>query len=648
MADDDGEFRRQESQFRNFISSQPGASFPPEKDRYVLYLNMGCPWAHRTNIVRSLKGLEDVIQLAVMDFELTPDGWVFTGRDGTHEKDPLYGFKYIRELYWKADPTYKLRYTVPLLWDKKKETIVSNESSEIIRMLYREFDDILSPEHREVNKPGGGIFPDHLQKGIVEMNEWVYHNVNNGVYKTGFASTQKAYEENLYPLFDSLDRLEKHLSEPGHQPFLFGDQVTEADIYVYPIKSLRGFSLDATTIGQRGMQHDRRFMLLKVRRPTHDATAEPDYDNMHVSHYPQMCLLTTEYHPLDSSSESASHLRITYKPSSEDRSAEQQSHLVPLHPPNAKSLPQIKIKMHQSETIGRLMPPDSSKWFSERFGFEVVLVYLANETEGRPVLGNIAPNAVAKNAEKRAMQERAIQRKTSYLSWMKDMASYLRSDWPFSNSATENEHGTKHRDYRLTFADCAPYLIASSKSLENIRSRIKLQNDELVDMMRFRPNIVVSGASEAFEEDYWREIQIAHQSISEQMMDVNAQQEYTTKLLLTANCVRCASLNIDYKTGRASNPILKSLQTDRRVDKGHKYGPVFGRYAFLSCPEDRAFGGNTRSDADNGSTSGVPEDRRDMVCVGDSVQVSAWNRERTTLKWPGMGSTPKEDWYPVD
>ena len=111
QADKDGQFRRPDAQFRNHISSDPSSPFPAERDRYVLYLNWGCPWAHRTNIVRSLKGLEDIIQLVVMGFELTDRGWLFDGKDGTAEKDPLYGFTELRQLYWKADPEYKGRYT---------------------------------------------------------------------------------------------------------------------------------------------------------------------------------------------------------------------------------------------------------------------------------------------------------------------------------------------------------------------------------------------------------------------------------------------------------------------------------------------------------------------------------------------------------
>jgi glutathionyl-hydroquinone reductase len=204
-----------------------------EKDRYCLYINLGCPWAHRTNLVRSLKGLEPFIELILCDFELTKDGWLFTGEHGSAENDPLYGFTALKQLYLKADPNYEGRYTVPVFWDKRTETIVNNESSEVIRMFSTEFDHLLPEKMREVNRPGGGFYPEHLRMEIDEMNQWVYHTVNNGVYKTGFATTQEAYESNLYPLFESLDRLEDHLSKPGHSPFLFGENITEADIRLY-------------------------------------------------------------------------------------------------------------------------------------------------------------------------------------------------------------------------------------------------------------------------------------------------------------------------------------------------------------------------------------------------------------------------------
>ncbi|KAB2103486.1 hypothetical protein AG0111_0g8207 [Alternaria gaisen] len=235
FAEKDGQFRRKPSAFRSLISSDPNSEFPAEKDRYALYIHMGCPWAHRTNLVRSLKGLEQVVQLIVWDTSLVHEkkGWGMSGKPG-FEKEPLYGYTNLRQLYERANPDYEGRYLVPTLWDKKRQTIVNNESSEIIRMFYTEFDALI-PEHlRESSKGDKAILPDHLRKDIDAMNEWVYDTINNGVYKTGFAQNQEAYEEHVYPVFESLDRLEEHLCQSGHGPYLFGDHITEADIRLYP------------------------------------------------------------------------------------------------------------------------------------------------------------------------------------------------------------------------------------------------------------------------------------------------------------------------------------------------------------------------------------------------------------------------------
>lgn len=182
-------------------------------------------------IVRLLKGLEDVIDVYQVHFNMGPEGWYFSGEGDSLPEDPLHGFKQLKELYFHVEPNFVGRFTVPVLYDKKADTIVNNESSEIIRMLYTEFDDLI-PEHlREENRPGGGLYPAHLRDEIDELNKWVYDTINNGVYKVGFAKSQESYEENIKPLFESLDRVESLL---GHgKRYLLGDSITEADVRLY-------------------------------------------------------------------------------------------------------------------------------------------------------------------------------------------------------------------------------------------------------------------------------------------------------------------------------------------------------------------------------------------------------------------------------
>ncbi len=218
-----GHFVRQDAGFRNWIThdGSPGPSgeggFAPEKGRYHLYVSLACPWAHRTLIFRKLKSLEEFVSISVVNFLMGADGWTFEDGVGV-VADSLHGSQYLHQVYVKSDPNYTGRVTVPVLWDKKKNCIVSNESSEIIRMFNSAFDDVGAAE--------GDYYPEPLRGIIDEVNNRVYGTLNNGVYRCGFATTQDAYEDAFDKLFATMDWLEDRLSK---QRYLAGGQVTEAD-----------------------------------------------------------------------------------------------------------------------------------------------------------------------------------------------------------------------------------------------------------------------------------------------------------------------------------------------------------------------------------------------------------------------------------
>lgn len=218
-----GRFVRKAPQFRNWITADGSAGpsgeagFKAEPDRYHLYVSLACPWAHRTLIYRALKGLEDMIPISVVHWYMAEDGWTFQTGDGVIS-DPIHSAKFAHQIYTAAKPNYSGRVTVPILWDKKTSTIVSNESPEIIRMFNSAFDD--------VGANPGDFYPVALRSKIDAVNYRIYDTVNNGVYKCGFATTQEAYEEALTPLFDSLDWLEGILAK---NRYLTGDTITEAD-----------------------------------------------------------------------------------------------------------------------------------------------------------------------------------------------------------------------------------------------------------------------------------------------------------------------------------------------------------------------------------------------------------------------------------
>ena len=219
-----GKFERSAAKFRNWVTEDGSAGisgeagFPAQSGRYHLYVSYACPWAHRVLIFRTLKGLQDHISVSVVHPDMLEDGWTFDTDFNGATGDTLAGGKYARDIYLKAAPKFSGRATVPILWDIQKNTIVSNESSEIIRMFNSAFDPVTGNED--------DYWPLALRDQIEALNDRIYNTVNNGVYQAGFATSQDAYEGAVYPLFDSLDWIESNLSK---NRYLTGSKLTEAD-----------------------------------------------------------------------------------------------------------------------------------------------------------------------------------------------------------------------------------------------------------------------------------------------------------------------------------------------------------------------------------------------------------------------------------
>ncbi|MFB6179177.1 MAG: glutathione S-transferase family protein [Halorientalis sp.] len=219
---EDGEFERQETTFRDRIEADPDAQFPPESGRYHLYVSYACPWAHRTLLVRSLKGLEDAITVDVVDPYRDEGGWQFTPKKEGCTPDTVNGYDYLRETYVEADPDATCRVTVPVLWDTQEETIVNNESREILRMLDTAMETVAT---RDVD-----LYPEGYREEVDRLIDEIYEPINNGVYRAGFATSQTAYDEAVSELFDALDHWDSVLAD---QRYLAGDRLTEADICMF-------------------------------------------------------------------------------------------------------------------------------------------------------------------------------------------------------------------------------------------------------------------------------------------------------------------------------------------------------------------------------------------------------------------------------
>jgi putative glutathione S-transferase len=222
-----GRFIRTDSQFRNWITKDGAAGptgdagFKAEAGRYHLYISLACPWASRTLIMRKLKGLEDIISLSVVNPYMLENGWTFAPDQGVIA-DPILNADYLYQVYTHADPNYSGRVTVPVLYDKKTDTIVNNESSEIMLMFNEAFD--------EVGATPGDFYPEALRDQIKELDDYIYPNINNGVYKAGFATDQKVYEEEVANVFAGLEKMDQILAD---KKYLLGDQLTTSDIRLF-------------------------------------------------------------------------------------------------------------------------------------------------------------------------------------------------------------------------------------------------------------------------------------------------------------------------------------------------------------------------------------------------------------------------------
>jgi putative glutathione S-transferase len=274
-----GAFERKASVFREWISSAPGSAHPPAANRYHLYVCLACPWAHRTLIMKRLKGLDDCIGHTAVDWLLNKDvGWEFSDTKDGCGKDPIHGFQRLRQVYELSNPSYEGNVTVPVLFDRQADRIVNNESADILRMLNAEFNAFsASPEQAALD-----LYPVALRPSIDGLNEWIYPLINDGVYKCGFSRTQEAYDKAVTALFDALDRLDGLLST---RRYLTGPSLTEADVRLFTTL----IRFDAVYVGHfkcakrciREYKHLHPYMLELYQMPH----IRPTVNMFHIQHH---------------------------------------------------------------------------------------------------------------------------------------------------------------------------------------------------------------------------------------------------------------------------------------------------------------------------------------------------------------------------
>ncbi|PQE13772.1 MOSC domain-containing protein [Rutstroemia sp. NJR-2017a BVV2] len=335
---------------------------------------------------------------------------------------------------------------------------------------------------------------------------------------------------------------------------LTGPKMTITQLYIYPIKSIRGCSLPSATLTREGFSYDRKFMLLKVK----DEGSSPRLENMHITYFPSMALFHTSIQD--------SVLHVKYRSPGSSLDSDLPTIEIPLEPATFSNLKKVEVNMHSSCTTAYDMGANFNDWFSKYFGFKVILAYAGNNR--RLVLGN-------------------LPRKPAYESPLtKSPIAQVISKLPVIGSLINGQE-----DEKIAFNDCAPYLIITEKSCAEVSSRLPPETP--MDITKFRANVILSGSPSAFDEDYWGGLSFGDDK----------------EIVLTGNCGRCVSLNVDHEKGIAppkGEGVLKSMMGDRRVDPGMKYSPIFGRYGFVrkSCEGK-------------------------VLRVGDEVRVSKRNEERT-------------------
>lgn len=351
-------------------------------------------------------------------------------------------------------------------------------------------------------------------------------------------------------------------------------------LYVHPIKSLRPIPLSSAELTPTGIANDRRYMLFKHNPSASDSSKR--LQRMTVTFFAELGLFTQAL----SESNDAKFI-VTYNPPPEGRKVggRESKQLEMAFEPDTEGLEQMEVDLHGSKTKALNMGRNVNGWFTDCFGWQVLCVYMPEGTT-RQVLGNLSPNAAANGTESSTSN-----------SWFSSFAAYV----PESLKGKQEDEG-------ITFADCAPYLVVTEESVKDVSSR--LPDGAEMDITKFRANIVLEGAVEAYEEDYWGAISILPSTTADgEPANGNAG---SLEILLTQNCLRCQSLNIDYTNGifakDEAGTVLKKLMKDRRVDAGMKHSPVFGRYGFLRSKGDGKGG---------------------RVGVGDKVMVSKRNDERT-------------------